>query len=127
MAKNNKSYERELRKLVLSRLDEENKDIIIWLEPQIRATAANMALIDKVHEELTQERSLSNSVVGSTGQQKTEVNPLLAQYDKMQRTLIMQYESLGLNFNLAPKKMQDTNSSKKDDPLVSLFQQRYKK
>ena len=127
MAKSNKSYERELRKLVLSRLDEENKDIIIWLEPQIRATAANMTLIDKVHEELTQERSLSNSVVGSTGQQKTEVNPLLAQYDKMQRTLIMQYEALGLNFNLTPKKMQDPNSSKKEDPLVSLFQQRYKK
>ena len=82
-----------------------------WLLPQIRATASNMVILDKVQAEIESVDSLVIANYGSMGQQKSEVNPLLAHYDKMQRTLMMQFETLGLNYSTTPSKV--TEDTKK--------------
>lgn len=41
------------------------------------------------------------------GQMKNEVSPLLPHYDKLQRTLLMQFEALGLNYSTTPSKVKE--------------------
>ena len=77
-----------------------------WLLPQVRATAANMVMLDKVQNELL-DGDLVTLVPGSMGQMKNEVSPLLPHYDKMQRTLLMQFEALGLNYSTTPSKVKE--------------------
>jgi hypothetical protein len=52
--------------------------------------------------------SLTSLVVGSMGQTKTEVNPLLPYLDKINRTLLQQRESLGLSYAATPSKMNES-------------------
>lgn len=66
-----------------------------WLMPMLRATAMNMVILDKMQEKLESEE-VTNSLTGSMGQQKIDVHPLLDKYDKMQNTLVRQFEALGL-------------------------------
>jgi hypothetical protein len=66
-----------------------------WLMPMLRATAMNMVILDKLQEQLEKE-NITNSMTGSMGQQKIDVHPLLDKYDKMQNTLVKQFEALGL-------------------------------
>ena len=60
---------------------------------------------------------------GSMSQLKNEVNPLLPIFDKLQRTLIAQYEALGLNYNTTPSKV--TENTKQggsgSDKLANIF------
>ena len=82
-------------------------DCEAWLTPQIRATAMNMVMLDKIQDELTDMDSLITPVHGSMGQLKNEVSPLLPHYDKTQRTLLMQFEALGLNYSTTPSKVKE--------------------
>lgn len=66
-----------------------------WLMPMLRATAMNMVILDKMQAKL-EEEEITNSMTGSMGQQKIDVHPLLDKYDKMQNTLVRQFEALGL-------------------------------
>jgi hypothetical protein len=66
-----------------------------WMMPMLRATAMNMVILDKMQEQLENE-NITNSMTGSMGQQKIDVHPLLDKYDKMQNTLVRQFEVLGL-------------------------------
>ena len=91
-----KQYEAELRRMIKART---GADCEVWLKPQIRATAMNMVMLDKIQDELTDMDSLITPVPGSMGQLKNEVSPLLPHYDKLQRTLLMQFEALGLNYS----------------------------
>lgn len=94
-----------------------------WLMPQIRATANNEVMLAKIQAELENKTTLVTPTLGSTGQMRQEVNPLLVQYDKMQRTLTMQLEALGLNYNSTPKKLtEDTKKGgSKQDKLMALL------
>ena len=83
------AYELELRKMIKSRT---GADMEAWLLPQVRATASNMVMLDKVQAELEATDSLVTLVSGSMAQMKNEVSPLLPYYDKMQRTLMLQFE-----------------------------------
>lgn len=96
-------YELELQRMIKSRT---GTDMEPWLLPQVRATAGNMVLLDKMQDELAR-LDLVNLTTGSQGQQKNEANPLLPHYDKMQRTLLMQFESLGLNYSTQPSKVKE--------------------
>lgn len=96
------AYELELKRMIKSRT---GKTAEAWLNPQIHATASTMRMLDKIHEELTSDDTLTSIVCGSMGQQKTEVNPLLPYYDKLNRTLLEQLQGLGLNYNITPKKV----------------------
>ena len=98
------AYELELRKMIKSRT---GADMEPWLLPQVRATAANMVMLDKVQQELLDTTDLVKLVPGSMSQIKNEVNPLLPYYDKMQRTLMLQFEAIGLNYKTTPSKVKE--------------------
>ena len=97
------AYELELRKMIEARTGAKME---IWLTPQVRATAMNQVMLDKIQEELTAANTKLLIVEnGSKGQVKQDAHPLLAHYDKLQRTLIMQYQALSLNYNATPSKI----------------------
>ena len=114
-----KQYEAELQRMIKART---GADCEAWLTPQIRATAMNMVMLDKIQDELTDMDSLITPVPGSMGQLKNEVSPLLPHYDKMQRTLLMQLEALGLNYSTTPSKVKEDTKKGVDaekDGLIS--------
>ena len=116
------AYELELRKMIKSRT---GADMEPWLLPQVRATAANMVMLDKVQAELLALDYLVAPVSGSMGQYKNEVSPLLPYYDKMQRTLLMQFEALGLNYKTTPSKVKEDTKKGVDekDPMARMMQE----
>ena len=115
------AYELELRKMIKSRTGAKMEE---WLLPQVRVTAMNEVMLDKVQDELEEKESLVELVSGSMAQMKNEVSPLLPYYDKMQRTLLMQFQALGLNYNTTPSKVKDDAKKGVDtekDGLTSLL------
>ena len=99
------AYELELRKMIQNRT---GKAMEPWLLPQVRATAMNQVMLDKIQDELINgTRKIADWGDGSTGQMKFEAHPLLPHYDKLQRTLLMQFEALGLNWNSTPSKIKE--------------------
>ena len=98
------AYELELRKMIKSRT---GADMEAWLLPQVRATASNMVMLDKVQAELEGTKTLVMPVSGSMKQMKNEVSPRLPYYDKMQRTLMLQFEAIGLNYKTTPSKVKE--------------------
>ena len=118
-----KQYEAELRRMIKART---GANCEAWLTPQIRATAMNMVMLDKIQDELTDMDSLITPVPGSMGQLKNEVSPLLPHYDKTQRTLLMQFEALGLNYSTTPSKVKEDTKKGVDtekDGLSNLLTQ----
>ena len=116
------AYELELRKMIKHRTGQECEP---WLVPQIRATAMNMVMLDKVQSEIEDDDTdLITLAVGSMGQQKSEINPLLPTYDKLQRTLLMQFEALGLNYKTTPSKVTEETKKGVDesDPMAKYYQ-----
>ena len=114
------AYELELRNMIKHRTGAEMEP---WLLPQVRATAGNMVMIDKVQAELEDTNNLVKMVPGSTGQYKNEVSPLLPYYDKLQRTLLMQFEALGLNYKTTPSKVKEDTKRGVDeeDPMANYY------
>ena len=99
------AYELELRKMIENRT---GAKMGLWLMPQVRATVMNEVMLDKIQEELTNGiRKLADWGDGSTGQMKFEAHPLLPHYGKLQRTLLMQFEALGLNYSTTPSKVKE--------------------
>ena len=117
------AYELELRKMIKSRT---GADMEAWLLPQVRATASNMVMLDKVQQELLDTDDLVKPMPGSMSQIKNEVNPLLPYYDKMQRTLMLQFEAIGLNYKTTPSKVKEDTKKGVDtekDGLSNLLTQ----
>ena len=110
-------YELELKRLIKART---GKDSEPWLLPQIRSTAKNEVILDKIAEELEKEQSMVAIVTGSQGQTKNEVNPLLPYFDRLNRTLLLQFEALGLNYNTTPSKVSESAKpgGEEDDVLA---------
>ena len=116
-----KQYEAELRRMIKART---GADCEAWLTPQIRATAMNMVMLDKIQDELINgKRKLADWGDGSTGQIKFEAHPLLPHYDKLQRTLLMQFEALGLNYSTTPSKVKEDTKKGVDetDPMAEYY------
>ena len=117
-----KEYIEELKQMIELRT---GKPFELWLMPQLRATAQNMVLLDRIQEAIALEDDLTTSMTGSMGQQKIDVNPLLLQSDKCQRTLLQQFEALGLNYNTAKGKVATNggsaadNTAANDDPVLA--------
>ena len=114
------AYELELRKMIESRTGAKMKQ---WLMPQVRATAMNEVMLDQIQEELTNgTRRLADWGDGSTGQMKFEAHPLLPHYDKLQRTLLMQFEAIGLNYSTTPSKVkEDTRKGVDETDSMAAF------
>ena len=103
MAKTAIEYTDELKEMVELRT---KKPFEVWLVPQLRATAMNTVILDRVQDTLAT-AAITIFTNGSMGQPKQEVNPLIDKYDKLQRTLMLQFEALGLNYNTAKGKVQN--------------------
>lgn len=58
---------------------------------------------------------------GSTGQVNYVMNPLWEHYDKMNRTLLAQMKALGLNYDIAPEKVSESDVVNNDDPLSKML------
>lgn len=112
-------YELWLRRLIKERTGKECEE---WLYPQIEDVAGNKVVLAKIREALMNSEMLARTT-GSMSQLKNEVNPLLPIFDKLQRTLIAQYEALGLNYNTTPSKV--TENTKQggsgSDKLANIF------
>lgn len=119
MAKTAIEYTEELKKMIELRNGE---PFNVWLIPQLRATAMNMVILDRVQDTLAT-AAITTLTNGSMGQPKQEVNPLIDKYDKLQRTLMLQFEALGLNYNTAKGKVQGEGcgGAPSDDPLMQLL------
>ena len=102
--KSKKAYETELKDMIESRT---GKSFDPFLLPQVKAAAGLMRMIDKIDEQLDKE-DLTYMEVGSTGQAKKTVNPLLDVYDKNQRTLNQLLTSLGLTYGATPSKINES-------------------
>lgn len=92
-----------------------------WLMPMLRATAMNMVILDKIQTSLEKD-DICKLMTGSKGQQKTELHPLLDKYDKMQNTLIKQYNSLGLTAKGNGRGSGDDRDD--DDPVLTVINNR---
>lgn len=94
----------------------------VFLTPNVEAAAKCWQMVDKIHEELV-EANITWLEVGSTGQERTIINPLLPVYNQMHRTLLEHFEALGLNFRATPSKMTENTKRGVDDadPMVEFY------
>ena len=90
--KTTQDYIEELKDSIRQKTD---KGFDPWLMPILRSTAMNMVILDRIQEQLEKD-NMVDWMDGSMGQQKLNVHPLLDKYDKMQNTLVRQFEALGL-------------------------------
>lgn len=121
MNKNIKYYERILKKKVELRTGSAFDE---WLEPQLHAAALCWQMLEKVHDELM-DKKLVQPRQGSKDQWYNEVNPLMPTYKELQRTIILHYEALGLNFRATPSKIKEDTRKGMDnnDPMGRLYEQ----
>ena len=118
--KSTHAYELEIKKMIIERLGKFD----IWLLPQVRATAMNMVMLDKLQETLSDDDTdLMITASGSMGQMKQDAHPLLAHYDKLQRTLIQQFQALSLNYNATPSKVKESvkQGVDEEDPMANYY------
>lgn len=114
-------YIDELKKMIEIR---QGKPFEIWLLPSVRATAMNMAFVEKLQEELMK-AELTTSMTGSMGQQKIEVNPLIDKLNNQLNTLVKQFKSLGLSYDTAKGKMgASADGDEDDDPVLAALKKR---
>lgn len=113
------SYELEIKRMIVDRVGKCD----LWLKPQIEATAMNRVMLDKIQRELESQSSLLVVMPGSTGQMKQDAHPLLSHYKELQRTLILQYEAIGLSFKTTPSKIKEPvkTGGSEHDKLQSLL------
>lgn len=95
----------------------------VFMTPLVESAAQNRVMIDKIHDELTSDGApLSWMEAGSMAQNKTVANPLLAQYDKCQKTQILFYKAMGLSYDASPVKISGNRSSKDEvDPFAAFM------
>jgi len=94
-------YIKQMRQMVEKRLGGTADD---YLEFELEDAARCKMMLEKIHDQILTS-DLTTLETGSMGQQKEVVNPLLATYDKLHRTMLMHYEALGLNFRANPEKV----------------------
>ena len=111
-------YIEELKEMVVEAND--GKPFPAWLLPQLRSTAMNMTILDKLQEAIDKEKNLVTILPGSTGQQKMTVNPLLDKYYKAQQVLMSQFAALGLTCKSSGSD-RDSGTEEFDDPMASLY------
>lgn len=100
------------------------KEPNIGLKMQISATAKQIFMVDKLFDEISKDGfQMETTMIGSTGQNKVTVSPLLQMFNSYQANLMKQLESLGLNYNATPSKMTDRVSVEetKSDPLGKML------
>lgn len=93
------------------------------LRHMVNKTAKDQRHLDLIDKEL-EKADLTSIAIGSTGQQKTEINPLLAHRDKVSRTITDDLKELQLTAGSVYKKKEQTRLSDEDnvnDPTAEYF------
>ena len=113
-------YENLLIQMIEKRTGAEFDD---FLTPQVITCAQCWMMLNKVHKELMKEKNLISITTGSKQQQKEEVNSLLPYYLKLQAELRLQFQSLGLNWNATPSKINEPTKKGVDesDPMTQFY------
>ena len=89
----------------------------------VEKTAKDQRHLDLIDAELD-DAEFTGIAIGSTGQQKTEINPLLAHRDKVSRTITEDLKELQLTAGSVYKKKEQTRLSdedKENDPTAEYF------
>lgn len=88
----------------------------------VEKTAADQRHLAQIDAQL-KDSEYTSLVVGSTGQQKTEINPLLAHRDKVSRTITDDLEALQLTARSLWKKKESKadRSDLENDPTAEYF------
>lgn len=94
-AKTAEEYQDEIRQMIV----ECKGECKAWYMLRIRSLAMNLVILDKVQNEILAAKGLILEKPGSTGQMKSEVNPLLPYYNQLQNTVLKQFNGLGLNID----------------------------
>lgn len=88
----------------------------------IRKTAMDMRMLDQITDTLDLlEGDFTSIEVGSTGQQKTVVNPLIPYYDKYSSRVTDDLYNLGLTARRQAVKAEDPADKKPEDKLNELI------
>ena len=86
-------------------------------------TAKDQRHLDEIDNSLIGEK-FTSSMFGSMGQQKTEINPLLAHRDKVSRTLLEDLKELQLTASSVYKKKDQArinDVAEENDPTAEYF------
>lgn len=89
----------------------------------VEKTAADQRHLADIDNRL-EDADFTTLVIGSTGQQKTEVNPLLAHRDKVSRTLLDDLKELQLTAGSVYKKKEQVHMKDEEnanDPTANYF------
>lgn len=109
-------YQEEIRQMII----ECKGECKAWYMLRIRSLAMNMVILDKVQAEILKAKGLILEKQGSTGQIKSEVNPLLPYYNQLQNTLLKQFNGLGLNIDDGTN-ADDAPPADTTDPMQQLY------
>ena len=93
------------------------------LRHMVEKTAKDQRHLDLIDQDLD-DAELTSIAIGSTGQQKTEINPLLAHRDKVSRTITEDLKELQLTANSVYKKKEQrhlNDDDKENDPTADYF------
>lgn len=114
-----KSYYNTLVKMIEKRTGAE---FDAFLTPNVETAAKCWQMLDKMHDELIA-GDMTSLEVGSMGQQKTIIHPLIPAYNQLHRTMLEHFEALGLNFRSTPSKMTENTKRGVDDtdPMVEFY------
>lgn len=117
--KSTKTYAEELWKDI----EEQRGERPRMLRHLVYKTAKDQRHLDAIDAEL-EGSEFTSIAIGSTGQQKTELNPLLAQRDKVSRTITDDLKELQLTANSVYKKKEQVRMNDEDrenDPTAEYF------
>jgi len=98
-----------------------NETIPVTYSLLIQKTATDMCMLDKVAEELSGLDELTSMEVGSMGQQKTVVNPLIPYYDKLSARVTDDLYNLGLTARKQAAKVEDPTDKTATNPMKELL------
>ena len=93
------------------------KDIPIQYEMLIRKTAQDMRILDRIIQEIDESDELIAIEVGSMGQHKQAVNPLVPYYDKLSSRVTDDLYNLGLTARKQAAKSEDPGDRKSTDKM----------
>lgn len=110
-------YQEEIRQMMV----ECKGECKTWYMLRIRSLAMNLVILDKVQNEILTAKGLILEKQGSTGQIKSEVNPLLTYYNQLQNTVLKQFNGLGLNVDGDVETPDAPPSTNPADPMSELY------
>lgn len=117
-AKTATEYQEEIRQMII----ECKGECKAWYMLRIRSLAMNLVILDKVQNEILEAKGLILEKQGSTGQIKSEVNPLLPYYNQLQNTVLKQFNGLGLNIDDGTS-ADEAPTTDTTDPMEQLYRE----